>query len=182
MGQLDLFVIYSQYNTWMNGKLYDVCAEMPDSVRREDRGAFFKSIHGTFNHILLADRIWLGRFIGQPFAFESLDQELYADFDELHREREKTDADIESWLSTLYEEDLGSPLVFVSSMDKREHRFALRHCMLHVFNHQTHHRGQITTLITQLGYDTGVTDLPWLPGLEPMSLRESMEASACSTV
>ena len=62
-----------RYNRWMNEKLYAVCATMPDELRKEDRGAWFHSMHGTLNHLLLADRLWMGRFTGKPFKARSLD-------------------------------------------------------------------------------------------------------------
>src|SRR5687767_304726 len=90
-----------RYNRWMNEKLYAVCATMPDELRKEDRGAFFHSMHGTLNHLLLADRIWMGRFTAQPFMARSLDEELYSDFEILRQERAKTDAAIEAWIQAL---------------------------------------------------------------------------------
>jgi uncharacterized damage-inducible protein DinB len=75
--------LFAAYNAWMNDKLYSACATLPDEERKRDRGAFFHSIHGTLNHILLADSVWMGRFEGQPFVFKSLDQELHSSFDEL---------------------------------------------------------------------------------------------------
>ena len=84
----------ARYNQWMNEKLAAVCAQIPDSERRRDMGAFFKSIHGTLNHLLLADRIWLGRFKSRPFVASALSAELYSDFEEMIRERSDTDAEI----------------------------------------------------------------------------------------
>src|SRR5437879_7963416 len=95
MNLCDSLRMMAGYNRWMNEKLYAVCAQLSDEDRRRDRKAFFRSIHGTLNHLLLTDRGWLGRFNGKPWTFRSLDQELYADFDELRRERSKTDREIE---------------------------------------------------------------------------------------
>ena len=92
MSWRDYATAMAAYNRWMNERLYAVCAEIPDAERKRDRGAFFKSIHGTLNHILVGDKLWLGRFLDEPFPVESLDQELYADFDALRAERERTDA------------------------------------------------------------------------------------------
>ena len=82
-GQKPLFVIQSRCNRWMNHKLHTVCEGVPDEKRKQDMGAFFRSIHGTLNHLLLGDRLWMGRFTGTEFPVESLDQELYSDFKEL---------------------------------------------------------------------------------------------------
>ena len=155
----------ADYNHWMNQKLYATCSKIPDDKRREDLGAFFKSIHATLNHILVSDRIWLGRFLNQPFLAQ-LDQELYANFDHLRQERELTDQQIITWCDTLSVEWLSHPFTYtgITSPIARVRPGWL--LVTHFFNHQTHHRGQITTLLNQLGYDLGVTDLPYLPSLE----------------
>lgn len=150
----------------MNERLFDLCSSIPDSIRKEDRGAFFRSIHGTFNHILLADKLWLGRFNHQPLEYRSLDQELFAEFEDLRQEREKTDQAIIDWANSLTEEQLAAPLRFTSVVKRREYVYPLWHVATHFFNHQTHHRGQVTTLLSQCGYDFGVTDLLALPGTE----------------
>src|SRR5688500_2395658 len=89
--------LLAEYNTWMNGKLYAACATLPDEERKRERGAFFHSIHGTLNHVLLADSVWMGRFDGKPFAFKSLDEELCASFDELRARRAEMDQRIDGW-------------------------------------------------------------------------------------
>jgi uncharacterized damage-inducible protein DinB len=154
----------ARYNRWMNEKLYALAATLSDEARKRDGGAFFKSIHGTFNHLLLADRVWLARFrgISPPDGFmapgiRALDQELYSDFDELRRERELTDDELSSWIVELTPDRLAAPLVYVRSGQQQE--FPLWWAVSHLFNHQTHHRGQVTTLFMQMGYDPGVTDL-----------------------
>lgn len=155
----------ARYNRWMNEKIYAVTAKLEDEERKRDRGAFFKSLHGTLNHILLADRVWLGRFTGAkleegwmgPAGIRSLDQELYADFDELRSERAATDAELEGWIATLDAAKLTGSLRFVRKGLTSE--MPLWCAVAHVFNHQTHHRGQVTTLLVQAGHDPGVTDL-----------------------
>ena len=167
MSALKSFRTMARYNRWMNERLYALCAQMSDAERKRDRGAFFKSIHGTFNHLLLADRVWLGRFCGEPFHVESLDQELYADFGELRAERDLSDARILAFTDALDEAAIAGELQYTSIVDPAERRIPMHLALLHFFNHQTHHRGQATTLISQAGYDPGVTDLMWLP--EPAS-------------
>ena len=155
----------ARYNRWMNDKLYAVTATLSDETRKRDVGAFFKSIHGTLNHLLLADRVWLGRVHGTtvpsgfmgPGGIRSLDQELYSDFEDLRRERALTDDELSAWVSGLTEERLAGPLVFMRRGQQQE--APLWSVVAHLFNHQTHHRGQITTLLTQQGCDPGVTDL-----------------------
>src|SRR5690606_227384 len=106
--------VMAAYNEWMNSRLYAVCAEVPDDERRRDRGAFFKSIHGTLNHLLLADEVWLGRFLGEPFVVKSLDQELHHDFGDLRRARAETDRKILDWAATLTDEVLAGTLHYTS--------------------------------------------------------------------
>jgi uncharacterized damage-inducible protein DinB len=153
------------YNIWMNDKLYGVCAALPDDERKRDRGAFFRSIHGTLNHLLLADLVWMGRFDGRTFAAKRLDEELYASFDELRARRAELDERIRLWAERLTEAELESKLVFTSIVDKQQRSVTLWKVVLHFFNHQTHHRGQLTTLLHQAGVDYGATDLLWMPGV-----------------
>jgi uncharacterized damage-inducible protein DinB len=154
---------FAGYNRWMNERLYALCAELPDAERRRDRGAFFRSIHGTLNHLLLADRIWLGRFLGRPFAVRSLSDELYADFAELRAERELSDREITAWAAGLSEADFAGTLHYTSIVDPAARTLPFSLAAAHFFNHQTHHRGQLATLMMQAGVDPGVTDLMWLP-------------------
>lgn len=158
------YELMAEYNHWMNQKLYALCAEIPDEIRKQDRGAFFQSIHGTLNHLLFGDRVWLGRFTGQPFAAR-IGQELYANFAELRLEREKTDLQLLSWTKTLTDNWLHHSFQYTSGVDKKTRTLPTWVLVTHMFNHQTHHRGQLTTVLSQLGYDPGITDLPWLPGL-----------------
>jgi uncharacterized damage-inducible protein DinB len=151
------------YNRWMNERLYECCARLPNDVRKKDTGAFFKSIHGTLNHLLLADRVWLGRFTGKPFVVSSLAQELYADFDELRSERARTDAFIIEWVGSLDERSLARELIYTTIVNPQQRHTPFWFTLAHFFNHQTHHRGQLTTLLHQQGIDPGVTDLLALP-------------------
>jgi uncharacterized damage-inducible protein DinB len=152
----------ARYNRWMNEKLYASSAALTDAQRKEDVGAFFKSIHGTLNHLLLGDRVWMGRFTGVPFTVQSLSQELYADFDELRGERKRTDEAIIAWTDGLREADLDGVLAYTSIVSPAPRTEPMDLAVTHFFNHQTHHRGQVTTLLMQRGIDPGVTDLMWM--------------------
>ena len=163
---LEPYRALARYNRWMNEKLFDASATLPDAERKRDLKAPFDSIHGTWNHLLLTDRAWLGRFTGAPFGYQSLADELYTDFDELRRQRALTDDAIAAFVNDLTAEKLASTLRFVRPNDPTEHALPLWVCVTHLFNHQTHHRGQITTLLEQLGVDFGVTDFPKMPGVE----------------
>lgn len=153
----------ASYNRWMNKRIYDVCSTLSDEERKRNVGAFFKSIHGTLNHLLLADRIWMGRFTGRPFRFKSLDQELYSDFAQLRAEREKDDNGIIDRAESLTEDDFSRKLSYTSAVNPQPRKYPFWFAVTHFFNHQTHHRGQVTTLLSQRSIDAGVTDLIWLP-------------------
>ena len=153
-----------RYNRWMNRKVFALAGTLSDEVRKRDAGAFFKSIHGTLNHILIADRVWMGRLQGVVLpdglmgpGIASLDQDLCADFGELSQERERTDQEISRWIAGVTESDLATKLRFVRRGVQQE--APLWSVIAHMFNHQTHHRGQVTTLFMQFGHDPGVTDL-----------------------
>ena len=156
---------FARYNRWMNDKVYTAAARLSDEERKRDRGAFFRSIHGVLNHILLADRVWLGRLAGRVAepgfigvdGIKALDQELASDFEDLRRQREITDTAIDAWVHTLTAESLAGTIRIVRKGAAQD--LPLWWIATHLFNHQTHHRGQITTLFTQQGCDPGSTDL-----------------------
>lgn len=153
------------YNRWMNQRLYALCAGLGDAERKRDRGAFFKSVHGTLNHLLYGDRAWMSRFLGRDLGWKGPADELYADFDELRAARDTLDGLIEGWAGRLEERWLAADFTYTSRIDGRTRTFPAWLLVTHLFNHQTHHRGQLTTLLSQMGIDPGVTDLPWLPQL-----------------
>ena len=159
------YQLMADYNQWINQKLYTVCAGLSDEQRKSDRGAFFKSIHGTLNHILWGDRAWLTRFKVHAYPQARMGEDLYADFDQLHAERQAMDAIISQWAGTLRDDWLQQPLTFTSIIDAKTRSAPAWIFVTQLFNHhQTHHRGQVTTLIKQFGVDPGVMDIPWLPG------------------
>jgi uncharacterized damage-inducible protein DinB len=166
------FRTMAQYNTWMNRSIYDTCGALSDEERTRDVHAFFGSIHRTLNHLLLTDRVQMARFVGadrmrslddggRAIEIRSLDQELYADFLTLRREREKSDAAIEAWTASneITSEFLERDMVYDAMSAAGRYRVPMWIAVMNFFNHQTHHRGQITTLLSQLGHDPGVTDL-----------------------
>ena len=153
----------ARYNRWMNERLYEAAAGIPDAERKRDVGAFFKSIHGTLNHLLLADNVWMGRFEGPAFVPVSLAQELHADFEALRAARAAVDGRIEAWAAKLTGQDLAGALRYTSIVNPAPRTCPMDLAVAHFFNHQTHHRGQLTTLLMQRGIDPGVTDLLWVP-------------------
>lgn len=162
----NLLNLMADHNRWMNRKLYAVCALLSESERTRDLGAFFKSVHGTLNHLLLVDRLWLSRLCDAPFEATALDQVLYDDFATLEHERDSTDAALQDYVARLDPMRLAEPLGYVSLLSQRTMTLPLGLILVHLFHHQTHHRGQITALVSQLGYDFGETDMIYMPDAE----------------
>ena len=151
------------YNEWMNSRLYALCATLPEAELHADRGAFFRSIHATLNHIAYADLAFLSRFTGEPAEVPELGVDLFGGFAALRRKRDAIDARLVAWTGSLTAEWLGQPLTYTSKVDgavRTRPRWLL---VMHLFNHQAHHRGQVTTLLSQCGLDMGSTDLPCMP-------------------
>ncbi|MBD8890392.1 DinB family protein [Roseibium litorale] len=159
----ELYRALARYNSWMTGRLYETCAELSDAQRREDRGAFFKSIHSTLNHILFADSVWMNRFTGRSYAHRGMGVDIHDDFDALRQAHLAITDEISNWVETLDVEWLAGDLTWTSSDGKRTSTRPRWLLVSHLFNHQTHHRGQITTMLSQCGLDIGVTDLPFVP-------------------
>ena len=151
------------YNGWMNRNVYTAAANLPDDERRTNRGAFFGSIHSTLNHILWGDRLWLGRFNGKAYPVGPIGVDLHDDFGALLDARRAMDDEIGGWAAQLDDTQLAGPLTWFSGVAKRDMTRPRWLCVMQMFNHQTHHRGQVTTLLKQAGIDPGVTDLPWAP-------------------
>lgn len=154
----------ARYNQWMNEKLYAAAGRLDDAGRRRDRGAFFGSIHGTMNHLLVGDHIWMDRFAGRAPRITALDQELHHGFDALRAARVAFDGEIVDFADGLDEDRLAAPFAFTSTTRPVRWRGPMWLIVAHFFNHQTHHRGQLSTLLAQAGEDIGVTDLLYLPG------------------
>lgn len=159
----EIYVTFARYNRWMNEKLMDACEALADEERKRDRGAPFGSIHGLWNHILLADNIWMARFEGSTFPVTSLKQQLFSDWKELRDARRKMDDRIEEFVATLPAENLTSTLHYTSIVNPAPQALPFALTLSHLFNHATHHRGQITALMEQAGLDCGVTDLVAMP-------------------
>lgn len=160
----DYAIAMARYNRWMNGKVYEAAATLSDEQRKADRGAFFQSVHGTLNHLLLCDEAWMQRLHGQPVTMTSPRQELHSDFGALRTAREAMDQTLQDWATRLEAVEPSRSLSFFSVSFQKQITMPYVAAVMQIFNHQTHHRGQLTTLLTQLGCDVGATDLPLMPG------------------
>jgi uncharacterized damage-inducible protein DinB len=144
------YQMFGRYNAWANKRLYDAAAQLSLEQYRADRGAFFKSVHGTLNHLLATDRIWMQRFTGTGTAPDRLDAILFETLDELLPAREAEDRRIVDFVDGLDDTRLAGSIRYrrVSSPEVFEQPLAP--ALAHWFNHQTHHRGQVHALLTAL--------------------------------
>ena len=159
--------LMARYNRWQNESLYGAAEKLPDSERRRERGAFFGSIHGTLNHILWADQLWLQRFAGTPApAATSIkaSPSMIDGWDDLKRQRITFDQTITKWAESVDPAWLASDLTWFSATMNREITKPAWLLVTHMFNHQTHHRGQVHCMLTQSGIKPDVTDIPVMAG------------------
>ncbi|WP_370977879.1 DinB family protein [Agaribacterium sp. ZY112] len=160
----------ANYNLRMNKQVYTCIEGLSSESFIEDRGLYFGSICGTLNHLLVGDILWLKRFASHPSTFAALDYVrrlekptaldavIYTDFKALKAVRIRMDAMLCEFIQSLNETDLKGSLSYKNTKGDSFCK-SMAALLLHLFNHQTHHRGQITTVLNQLGFDYGVTDL-----------------------
>ncbi len=146
----DHYTMFASYNAWANARVYDAAAALTDADYRADRGVFFRSMHGTLNHLLATDRIWMQRFTGQGEAPDRLDAILFVDFAALHAARQAEDARIIRYVAGLNEDQLAGVIRYRRVSTPEPQVQALAPALAHWFNHQTHHRGQAHAILTGL--------------------------------
>ena len=164
----DYVRLMAQYNRWQNASVFGAAGSLSDAARRQDRGAFFRSIHETLAHILAADELWLSRFGACASPDRSLAQSAarYEGWDALATARGRMDDIISDWAAAVGPGDLSGELSWYSGMMERQMKRPLGLLIAHVFNHQTHHRGQVHAMLTAAGAKPQDTDIPFMPGLE----------------
>lgn len=146
----DHWRMFAAYNSWANRRLYDAAAQLSDEDYRADRGAFFKSVHGTLNHLVVTDRIWMARFVGSSEPAPKLNAIIYERFEALRTARETEDRRIVDFIDGLDEAALARPFRYRAVSMPAEFEQVLESALAHFFNHQTHHRGQVHGLLTAL--------------------------------
>ncbi len=170
----DNYRFLARYNRWFNQRLYAACDGLSDEARKRETGAFFGSIHRTLNHLIVGDQAWSRRFVqcgadhGVDFLALAaaiqlpdpcpLDTVLYDDWTTLKARREVLDEALETWLAGA-PAGMGDWTMRYANSKGVQRAHPLWQALTHFFNHQTHHRGQVTTLLSQQGVDVGVTDL-----------------------
>jgi uncharacterized damage-inducible protein DinB len=155
----------ARYNRWQNANLYGAAERLSPAEREKERGAFFGSIHKTLSHLLWADRVWMGRFTDQPRPPGGIPEsvDLYPDWRTLSEERAQFDQSIVAWADAVDEAWLGQDQTYYSGGSGKTLTRPRSLLVMHLFNHQTHHRGQVHCMLTQAGAKPHDTDLPLLP-------------------
>ncbi|MEO0361059.1 MAG: DinB family protein [Pseudomonadota bacterium] len=153
------FEMFAAYNAWANRRLYEAAAEMDDEARKAPAGAFFGSLHGTLNHLLAADQIWMKRFEGDGPAPTALDEQPFDDFGPLRASRESLDGRMARFVDAQTEETLAGEVTYTTITGPKNVTQPLAEALSHVFNHQTHHRGQCHHMLTAAGRDAPPLDL-----------------------
>lgn len=154
------------YNGWQNDSIFSAAATLSDAARKEDRGAFFSSIHQTLNHVLWGDQFWLHRLANGPEPKvqgipKSKDQ--YPEWDGLVAARKSTDNFISAWALELNEHELDGEVSWFSAARNLELRRSKRALIVQLFNHGTHHRGQVHAMLTAAGAKLQDTDVHFIP-------------------
>lgn len=155
----------ARYNQWQNESMYGAASKLDAETRQKDQGAFFRSIHCTLSHVLWGDQIWMHRFADTPMpAVDGIkaSTEMVLSWDELCEQRVAFDEVILKWAQSLKDEDVTGELTWYSGAAGKEITKPLGFLITHMFNHQTHHRGQVHAMITACGEKTDDTDLFYL--------------------
>lgn len=159
----------ARYNRWQNESLFREAAALPDEERRRQRGAFFGSVHGTLNHLYWADSLWLSRF-GAAERPRSANIKASVDeferFEDLAAARQMLDGGIVRWAEALTDDIITGDLTWWSGAYQKNVSRPAAVIIAHIFNHQTHHRGQAHALLTAAGAKPEDTDLIYMPGVE----------------
>ncbi|MEM7445041.1 MAG: DinB family protein [Pseudomonadota bacterium] len=155
----------ARYNRWQNESVVAAASRLTDQDRWRDRGAFFRSIAETLNHILWDDRIWLARFAGnEKMVLEIGSRHPYTDtprkWISYGRERAALDDELVAWADGLSEADLARSIFWTRGEEAVETKLGFN--LVHMVNHQTHHRGQVDAMLTAAGVKPGPTDLQML--------------------
>ena len=153
------FDMMAAYNAWANARLYDAAAALSDEAYRQDTGAFFRSMHGTLNHLYVADTIWMSRFRGLPNPPWKLDHIAHDDPADLRKRREALDRDIIGFAGGLTDNLLQKEFSYVTVTNPAKMTQKLALALAHFFNHQTHHRGQCHAILTSIGAEAPPMDL-----------------------
>jgi uncharacterized damage-inducible protein DinB len=155
----------ARYNAWQNKQMRAACETMTEADLRANRGAFFGSVMATINHILWGDALWMSRLDGGDGPSKSAKEhtELCATFALWSQDRLRMDQRILQWAESVSADALSGDLTWHAQMLGRDMGKPIAQCVVGLFNHQTHHRGQVHTMLTGFDRTTADTDLVLLP-------------------
>ena len=153
------FQLLANFNTWANTKIFSSCKELDDTEYKKDRGAFFSSIHGTLNHLLVVDRAYISRIEGRDHGLKSLDQILYENLFQLEEARIKEDKHLVDLINSLSEESIHKEITY-KGFETENTTYTINLILITLFNHQTHHRGQIHNMLSQADIKPPQIDIP----------------------
>ena len=157
------FQLLANFNTWANTKIISSCKELNDAEYKKDRKAFFTSIHGTLNHLLVVDNLYISRIEGKDHNIRSMDQILHDNIDDLEEARMKKDKHLVDLVNNLSEKNIGTEITY-KSFDITVHTYTINFILMTLFNHQTHHRGQVHNMLSQAGIKPPQIDIPDFKG------------------
>ena len=159
MTQIANFQLLADFNKWTNEKIIISCKKLTETEYKKDRGAFFSSIHGTLNHLLLVDSAFISHIEGKDHGLKSLDQILYEKFFELEEARIKEDKRLVDLINNLSEESIHKEITY-NGFETGKNTHTINTILITMFNHQTHHRGQIHNMLSQAGIKPPQIDIP----------------------
>ena len=150
---MDHIPLMARFNEWVNRRVYGAVTELPEAAYRADEGLFFGSVHNTLNHILVVDRMWTARIEGVAHGISSLKQKLHDDFDALRAARAEEDGRFVRLVDGMDAAALDRLVRYTRMIGTGEEEMRTAHILLTLFNHQTHHRGQVTVVLTRHGIE-----------------------------
>ena len=153
------FQLLANFNIWVNTKIFSACKELDDAEYKKDRRAFFSSIHGTLNHLLVVDRAYISRIEGKDHGLKSLDQILYENLFQLEEARIKEDKRLVDLVNNLSEESIHKEITY-NGFETGKTTYTINTILITLFNHQAHHRGQIHNMLSQAGIKPPQIDIP----------------------
>lgn len=165
------FPLMARFNEWANQRLYGAVAGLSEEQYRADLGLFFGSVHRTLNHILVVDRVWTRRIDGEPHGITGLDMELHDGFAALGGARAEEDARLIRQVDGIGEERLRRPVRYRRIIGAGEAQTRCDHILITLFNHQTHHRGQVHAALTRCGIEPPPLDVVFFLEERPEAAR-----------
>ena len=153
------FQLLANFNTWTNMKIFSACKELNDTEYKKDRKAFFSSIHGTLNHLLVVDRAYISRIEGIDHDLKSLDQILFKSLHQLEEAKIKEDKRLVDLVNSLSEKSIRKKITY-KGFETGNTTYTINTILMTLFNHQTHHRGQIHNMLSQAGIKPPQIDIP----------------------